>query len=250
MPFVPTPPGSLPDPDVIKTWLDPEQGEGSDGYITPDDLKDVVQALASYDAAVQTAAMTHADEADASIRGDLTLLADEVLANTAATGLLTTEIGNIHLLGQADLVAAILALEARVTTLENDPGTQPPAPKPTSEGRVLIDKYSTTFVRARAEAALDLSDGHDHWFTFALAGAGTVGPGGEVITNTPALEAIGGVVWFDNGGSLGHVKATTGSDLTVTALSQFITGHRLAQGHLDLTTEPGHPRLVLVQVLT
>lgn len=124
--------------------------------------------------------------------------------------------------------------------------TPPAPPPPVSEGLVEIDKYSTTFVRARA-TTVDLSDGNDHWFTFALAT--TPGPGGgEVIASTAALFQLGGVVWFDNGGQLGHVKDTTGSDFPSTAAANFINVNRLASGHLDLT-DPAHPNLVLVEVL-
>jgi hypothetical protein len=251
MPFVPTPPNQLPDPDTIKTWLDPEQGEGNEGYITPDDLKDVVQALASYDAAVQTAAMTHTDEAIAPLEAAIGSLTDQVVLNTNVTSVLANEIGNIHFLGTPDLVAAILALDERIAALEGLDITPPPPAAPTSEGEVQIDKYSGTFIRARAASGLDLSDQQDHWFIFALAT--TPGPGGEVFADTDAIATLGGAVWFDNGGALGHVKAVTGADLMAASVVNFMTGStlhgaRLCRGRIDLT-DPAHPNLLLQEVL-
>jgi hypothetical protein len=251
MPFVPTPPGQLPDPDVIKSWLDQEAGEAAEGYITPDDLKDVVQALASYDVAVQQAAITHTDDAITAVRGDLTLMANDVLANTQATATLNTEIGNIHLIGQADLVSAIIALDARIAAIEAlDITPQPPAP-PTSEGEVVIDKYSGSFIRGRAGTGLDLSDGLDHWFIFALAT--TAGPGGEVYASIDDIPQQGSAVWFDDGGQLGHVKAVTGADLMSNSLINYMRGStnhgaRLCRGRLDKVTDPAHPNLLLQEV--
>jgi hypothetical protein len=251
MPFVPTPPGQLPDPDTIKTWLDPESGEGAEGYITPADLKDVVQALASYDAAVQQAAIDHADAGDASLQTNLGDMAMDVIANTDATALLATEIGNIHLIGQADLVAAILSLDARIAAIEAlDITPQPPAP-PTSEGEVVIDKYSGSFIRGRAGTGLDLSDGLDHWFIFALAT--TAGPGGEAYASIDDIPQQGSAVWFDDGGQLGHVKAVTGADLMSNSLINYMRGStnhgaRLCRGRLDKTTDPAHPNLLLQEV--
>jgi hypothetical protein len=251
MPFVPTPPEQLPDPETVKSWLDPEAGEGTEGYITPDDLKDVVQALASYDAAVEQAAMTHTDTLSQQMSADFQALTTQVVTNTDVTSILATEIGNIHLLGTRDLVEAILSLTARVVALEEDPATQPPPPAPTSEGEVVIDKYSGSFVRARASSGLDLSDGLDHWFIFALATE--AGPGGEVYPTVADIPPQGAAVWFDDGGQLGHVKAVTGADLMSNSLINYMRGStnhgaRLCRGRLDKTTDPAHPNLLLQEV--
>jgi hypothetical protein len=228
--WTPTPQAQLPDPNAVKAMLDPELGEGTDGYISPDDIKDVIQALASYDFWMQ----------------------DQVISNLNVLSLLAQEIGNIHILGQPDLVTAIHALEARVIALENDPGTQAPPPAPTSEGEVVIDKYSGSFIRARAGTGLDLSDGQDHWFVFALAT--TAGTGGEVYASVDDIPQQGSAVWFDDGGHLGHVKAVTGADLMSNSLINYMTGStthgaRLCRGRLDKTTDPAHPNLLLQEVL-
>jgi hypothetical protein len=251
MPFVPTPPDQLPDPDALKAMLDPEAGEGAEGYITPADLKDIVQALASYDAAVQQAAVAHADAGDATLQASIDGLTQQVVTNTDVTSVLANEIGNIHVLGTRDLVSAIHALDARIAALEALDITPPPPAAPTSEGEVVIDKYSGSFIRGRAGTGLDLSDGLDHWFIFALATV--AGPGGEVYPNVDAIPPQGSAVWFDDGGQLGHVKAVTGADLMTNSLINYMTGStlhgaRLCRGRMDKTTDPAHPNLLLQEV--
>jgi hypothetical protein len=246
MPWTPTPPGLIPDPDAIKAWLDPEAGEGMEGFITPDDIKDVVQALASMTVAVGQDAITHTDEEVAAARALITPLGEQVIQNTNVTGVLAQEVGNIHLLGTRDVVEAIMSLAARVAALEALDITPPPPALPTSEGLLEVDKYSGTYARARA-TTVDLSDMNEHWFTFALATV--AGVGGETFDGTAGLFQLGGVVWFEQNGALGHVKAVSGSDLASTACSNYITGNRLCRGRLDMT-DPAHPGLILLEVLS
>lgn len=246
--------------------LDPESGDPSEGYITPQNLKDIVSALYGRvpDVPAPVPGTGPDDPGDvgkvlavapdgtttwtSEVNDALVAITNEDALQDNILAVLATEVGNVHILGTRDVVEAIMALRSRVAALEAHTSIPDVPPAPVSEGVMLIDKYSGSFARARPESGFDISDGEDHWFSFALADSGNIGPGGEVIASTAVLFQLGGVVWYDNGGSLGHVKAPTGSDLTATAVSNYINTNRLARGHLDTTTDPSHPNLVLVEV--
>jgi hypothetical protein len=122
-----------------------------------------------------------------------------------------------------DIIAMEKRLLARITGLETH--TSAPAPSgPVIEGRMLVDKYSGSFVRVRAEAGLDITDGLDHWVTFHLATAGEVGPGGEAYPDVTAVT--GSAVWYDVNGSLGKVHGPTDLDISATPITNYIKGGR------------------------
>jgi hypothetical protein len=112
---------------------------------------------------------------------------------------------------------------------------------PASEGVVEIDRYGGTFARARA--SFQLTGNKEHAFTFVLAA--TPGPGGAALADTDELRAMGGVVWYDHNGTLGHVKGTDGNDAPVDAIAGMIDARTVMGGQLDNTTDPGHPGLLL-----
>lgn len=109
---------------------------------------------------------------------------------------------------------------------------------PPSEGVVEVDRYGGTFARARTSINLN----RVHTFTFVLAS--TAGPGGALLADTAELRAMGGALWFDHGGQLGHVKGTDGTDLLVESAAAMIDGHTLMSGQLD-DSDPAHPALAL-----
>jgi hypothetical protein len=111
---------------------------------------------------------------------------------------------------------------------------------PASSGVVEVDRYGGTFARARAAFNIDAGT---HAFTFMLAA--TAGPGGAALADTAELRAMGGVVWFDHNGTLGHVKGTDGNDAPVDAIAGMIDAHTLMGGTVDTTTDPAHPALLL-----
>jgi hypothetical protein len=112
---------------------------------------------------------------------------------------------------------------------------------PPSEGVVEIDRYGGTFARARA--SFNLTGNKEHPFTFVLAT--TPGPGGTVLADTDELRSMGGVVWFDHTGNLGHVKGTDGNDAPVDAIADMIDARTLMGGTLDIPPDPSHPSLLL-----
>jgi hypothetical protein len=111
---------------------------------------------------------------------------------------------------------------------------------PSAAGYVGVDRYGGTFARGASSVSLD--DGQPHVLGFAIAGV--AGPGGALLADTDELRAMGGVVWFDHNGTLGHVKAPDGSDLTVGAMADMIDAGTIMAGQLD-TTDPAHPALAL-----
>jgi hypothetical protein len=113
--------------------------------------------------------------------------------------------------------------------------------QPAPEGRLPIDLYGGSFVRVRA-GAVDLVDGQPHAFGFELASS--AGPGGATIGSVAELRQLGGVVWYDAGGQLGHVKAPGGADYTVAELADAVHAGAVAFGSQDVT-DPAHPALVL-----
>jgi hypothetical protein len=113
--------------------------------------------------------------------------------------------------------------------------------QPVPDGRLDVDLYGGSFVRVMAHG-VTLADGVSHAFRLRLASS--AGPGGAVIADTAALRAAGGVVWFDNGGQLGHVRKD-GADWTVAELADAIDAGAMAVGTLDATTDPAHPALIL-----
>jgi hypothetical protein len=111
---------------------------------------------------------------------------------------------------------------------------------PASSGVVEVDRYGGTFARARSAFNIDSGT---HVFTFMLAAA--PGPGGAVLADTAELRAMGGVVWFDHNGTLGHVKGTDGNDAPVDTIAGMIDARTLMAGTVDATTDPAHPALLL-----
>jgi hypothetical protein len=111
---------------------------------------------------------------------------------------------------------------------------------PASEGVMEVDRYGGTFARARSTFNIDAGT---HAFTFVLAT--TPGPGGAVLADTAELRAMGGVVWFDHAGTLGHVKGTDGNDAPVDTVAGMIDARTLMGGTVDATTDPAHPALLL-----
>jgi hypothetical protein len=110
--------------------------------------------------------------------------------------------------------------------------------QPVPDGKLDADLYGGSFVRVRSSvlgASAKVVDPQ-------LAAA--AGPGGEAIASTAALRALGGVVWVDVGGQLGHVRKD-GTDYTVAELADAIDAGELFAGTLDTTTDPGHPILEL-----
>jgi hypothetical protein len=130
-------------------------------------------------------------------------------------------------------------LEPLWTTVQL-PGGGPLQPSP--EGTVVVDRYSGTFVRARAEG-VDFTGGAAHPFAVGLAA--TAGPGGALLADTAELRAMGGAVWWDQGGALGKVYTAGGAELMAPELADMIDAGAVAHGTLDTTTDPTHPALRL-----
>jgi hypothetical protein len=148
-------------------------------------------------------------------------------------------------LASATLANANQGQVASISWLDDDgTGHQEPlwlaSAPPASSGVVEVDRYGGTFARARAAFNIDSGT---HAFTFMRAG--TAGPGGEVLADTAALRGMGGVVWYDHKGTLGHVKGTDGNDAPVDAVADMIDAHTLMGGTVDATTDPAHPALLL-----
>jgi hypothetical protein len=124
---------------------------------------------------------------------------------------------------------------------------------PEAEGTLYVDRYSSTFVRVRDVDNI-LSDGGPHLINFALATV--AGPGGEVFPTANDMPPGSTPVWFDNGGTLGYVKAPTGSNVTQTTLRDWVkygaahtgTSQTILRAHTDLT-DPAHPALVISDVI-
>lgn len=110
---------------------------------------------------------------------------------------------------------------------------------PASEGYAEVDRYGGTFARARLTFAV--TPGTLHALRFRLATV--AGPGGEVLADTDELEAMGGVVWYDETGSLGHVKAIGGTDATVAEVAAMIDAGTLVGATSDHSG--AHPDLLL-----
>jgi hypothetical protein len=146
-------------------------------------------------------------------------------------------------LSAATLANANQAQVASINWLDDDgTGHQEPlwiasAPPP-SEGVVEVDRYGGTFARARSTFSTGT-----HVFTFTLAT--TPGPGGAVLADTAELRAMGGVVWYDHNGTLGHVKGTDGQDAPVGTVAGMIDARTPMAGTVDATTDPAHPALAL-----
>jgi hypothetical protein len=168
------------------------------------------------------------------------------------------ELGDPALLTQMhpahDLVHWLVWLEGRITALEAAGGGSPVVP--TAEGSLEVDLYSGSFVRARDTGNV-LGDGQDHWVDFALATV--AGPGGAVIDPMAGVPAGSAKVWYDQGGQLGGMVGPTGTDVTQTTLRNWVKYGRDAVpgqpqyvllAHVDTTVEPGHPRLVISNIVT
>jgi hypothetical protein len=121
------------------------------------------------------------------------------------------------------------------------PSGDPVHAAPPSEGLVEADKYGGTFLRVRA-TTVNLADGLEHPFTFALAH--TAGPGGETFRNLQELRSMAGAVWYDVGGTLGKAYAVTGAELSPAALADRIQSGELVYGRSG-TGADGHPELHL-----
>jgi hypothetical protein len=215
MPFTPTPRDQWPSLDELVAQLDPESGEGTSGYITPDDVKLIVQTLLS------------ADVAHAAELGDPTLITASV--------------------PEHDLVHYLLRLEQRIVALEN---ADAPVPVTPAEARMTVDNYGGGFVRlmfdGSAYPTVDLWDKQPHRVDLALATA--PGPGGAVIPDLAALTAMGGATWFDKNGSLGKVIGSSGADISHATLAQWIQDPK----HIITVTfgdaDPAHPTLTVSKV--
>jgi hypothetical protein len=168
------------------------------------------------------------------------------------------ELGDPALLTQThaahDLVHWLSWLESRVTAVEAAGGGSPVVP--TAEGTLEVDLYSSSFVRAR-DTGNTLADGHDHWIDFALATV--AGTGGAVIDPVTGIPAGTAKCWYDQGGQLGGMVGPTGTDVTQTTLRNWTKygrdaadgqAHYVLLAHVDTVVEPGHPRLVITQVVT
>jgi hypothetical protein len=153
------------------------------------------------------------------------------------------DLSHVHIVG--DLTTALDNLDARLHALEDAATTAPPPP--TSEGWVEIDNYGGGFVRARVTTA-GLEDAAEHWTEWRLAA--TPGPNGALIASADALTAMNGATWYDHGGTLGKVVGQNGQDIGNVAVANYIRQHRLVKVKTDLTTDPGHPRLVVLDTYT
>jgi hypothetical protein len=209
-----------PEPDVILGHLERGPDEGAAGYIEPADLSAITSALLSRDE------LTSGD-----LRHVRRLL------------------GDVHVLTPKSLTDYVAALEARVAALESGEAAPPILPSP--EGKVIVDRYGGTFVRAFFRQTdwptLTLTDGLDHWVTFDLARPG--GPNGEVFADTAALrDMAAGATWYDVGGSLGKMSAVTGADIGSPALATWIDEQRMARVSHSVGTD-GHPHLTVHELL-
>jgi hypothetical protein len=153
-----------------------------------------------------------------------------------------------------DLMHWLVWLEGRVTALEAGGGGGPTVP--TAEGTLEVDMYSGSFVRARDTGNV-LTDGQPHWVDFALATV--AGTGGAVIDPVAGVPAGTAKTWYDQGGQLGGVVGPTGTDVTQTTMRNWVKygrdaapgqAHYVLLAHVDTTVEPGHPRLVISNVVT
>jgi hypothetical protein len=129
-----------------------------------------------------------------------------------------------------DLVGYIGEVADRVGAIE---GSGEP---PVADTHLFVDNYGGGFIRnmpgPTATAVID------------IALATTAGPGGALY---PTLGDIPGqaAVWVDFGGSLGHVKTATGTDVLGATLKEWIRKGAVLNVHKDSTTDPAHPSLVV-----
>jgi hypothetical protein len=150
-------------------------------------------------------------------------------------------LGDIHHLTPTDLASYVGQLAGQVTALAGQP--EPPA----LEAELLLDRYGGTFARARFDAAAwplcPLYDGLDHWVRFVI---GPAGAGGAALADTAELVSIGGVVWYDKDGGLGHVKAANGQDVGVAAMRTWVDSskHARVRHSMDGT----HPVLTVLEL--
>jgi hypothetical protein len=165
-------------------------------------------------------------------------------------GPLQAEIGDPSLLDfgvpEHDLVHFLIELDSRLDAI--DGGTLPP---PALEGALEVDNYSGGFIRVRDTGGL-LSDGQVHHVNVVLATV--AGPGGVVITDPPGIPAGASPVWFDDGGSLGYIVGTTGTNVTQTTLRNWAKfSNPASASYYQLAvrrdvTDPAHPRLIVESV--
>lgn len=103
-----------------------------------------------------------------------------------------------------------------------------------------VDRYGGTFARVRVTGH-DATNGQA--FTAPIVLASVAGPNGETLAGISDLEAMGGVIWYDAGGTLG--KMTDGvDDVTVANAAGWIAGGYTITAHHDAGTG-GHPNLIV-----
>jgi nucleoid-associated protein YgaU len=273
MPFEPTPPDQLPTPDEILARLAPQAGEGPTAYITPDDLLFAWQAFLSALVALQDAlgatetkaqsavdqsgfnatlisgvqglvqtAQAAADaaqsDADSAATAAAAAQATADAAATAAALAALTQRVDANVADLQSLHSITTALTRRVTALENQ-GTIEPA-----EGSIPCDIYGGTYPCAHwdsgaqsANPTLDLDDGQAHRVKLVMR----TGTSADLVTagNSPVL-------WFDLGGSLGHVKGTH-ADVAASVAKQWIDDESILTVTIS-KTDPAHPNLVVSKV--
>lgn len=133
-------------------------------------------------------------------------------------------------------------LEPLWLLVELPDGNAVPTPDPDLD--VLVDRYSGSFVRARASSAA-LGDDQVHPFRVVLDTVG--GPGGAPFASLAELRAMGSSspAWWDQGGNLGKVRDQAGRDVFAPAIADAIQAGLVVFGHLDKTTDPAHTGLHL-----
>jgi hypothetical protein len=223
--WTPTPPGQLPDPEAILARLSPQAGEGSAGYITPEDLRFAWQAYLSavYHLSLASPPATDGvDEFGSPIkRNDVLVVKQPGSPPVWGPELreLLLHLGDVsHVGAQGGLEAVIEALDQRVHTLEDATPSVPGPTIPVPEGALEVDNYSGGFVRVRDTANL-LGDGLVHPVYFKVATA--PGPGGAVFPTANDIPSSANPVWFDVGGTLGYVDTAAGAHVTQTGLKNW-----------------------------
>jgi hypothetical protein len=128
-----------------------------------------------------------------------------------------------------DLVGYIGEVADRVAAIE---GSGEP---PVAADHLFVDNYGGGFIRVMPGPAAAT--------TIDVALATTAGPGGALY---PTLGDIPGqaAVWVDFGGTLGHVKTATGTDVLGATLKEWTRKGAVLNVHKD-ATDPAHPVMVV-----
>jgi hypothetical protein len=109
-----------------------------------------------------------------------------------------------------------------------------------------VDKYDGTYARVRL-TGYTATPGVP--FSAPLILATEPGPMGEVFASTDELRDLGGGMWFDLDGALGHVTTDAGVQETTIQFAAWVKTDYWVGGRVD-TTSPAHPGFVVLDHYT